>query len=178
MKFFMDAAARVALEREEYIIEFQLPNAAEEFWDSKSLYITEEALIETGFSDFWSDRVDDGTVFDMDTILIEDLIKMLELAKTQGGTVLEMINELYAWAQSNLLEPKQRINVNWEFHRALARREAERQAYQCNPEFLKEMEALRGLPMEVQLEEEKHLLRKYNMPKCFFSMDISNPEEW
>ena len=43
MKYFVDAETREASGHENYI-EFQLPDATEEFWDKTSLYMLEETM--------------------------------------------------------------------------------------------------------------------------------------
>lgn len=76
MKYFVDAETREASGHENYI-EFQLPDATEEFWDKTSLYMLDETTDETGFGEFWSNCMYDGIVFDMCSFSKDELDLMV-----------------------------------------------------------------------------------------------------
>lgn len=121
MKYFIDAKARTASGHENYI-EFQIPGCKEEFWDDDSLYMSEEVLNETGFCKFWTDCVYNNIVFDMDTISHDEMLGMLEAARSYENTVLEIIKEFKTWAEVHFCESDQYIGVIWEYDRILSNR--------------------------------------------------------
>lgn len=185
MKYFVDSKAREASCHENYL-EFQLPTATEEFWDKTSLYLSNELLRKTGFGEFWCDCMREDIVFDMSTISKDDLMHLETAALECGGEIPEVIYELKAWADSHLDVEEQVIGVNWESDRALARRRAQREAYPIDPRFTEEAremyERYKDVPLteRIAVTEEAYedLLRKYNMPKCFFPFEICNPDTW
>ena len=178
MKHFIDANERAASGHENYI-EFQLPCASKEFWDDTSLYISEEVLGETGFVEFWSNCMYDGIVFDMSSFTKDELAQMAERAAECGGTVLEVITELKAWVDTQLIQGNSPIFTIWESDRALARREARRKAYPVDPNFYREVEEmLKELPFPEHEKAYEALLCKYNMPSCFFPFSLYEPDKW
>lgn len=178
MKYFVDAGKRAASGHENYI-EFQTPNATEEFWDETSLYMLEAVMDETGFGEFWSCCMQDGIVFDMASFSKDELSQMANEAAKCGGTVLSVITELKAWADTQLTE-ESRIAVSWASDRALASRRAQREAYSVDPKFYQEVQAMLEHYEDVPLfewfavteETYEELLRKYDMPDCFFPFPL------
>lgn len=182
MKYFVNSEERVASGHENYI-EFQPPEAMEEFWDNTSLYILESTMGETGFGDFWRDCMHEGIVFDMASFDKSELAQMVDKAAKYGSTVIEVLSELKAWVDSKLAEV---VTVNWASDRALARRREQREAYPVDPKFYEEVWAMHKLYEDVPLFERaaveqaayEDLLRKYNMPNCFFPFPLCEPEKW
>lgn len=182
MKYFVDAETREASGNENYI-EFQLPTATDEFWDKASLYMLEETMAETGFGEFWSNCMCDGIVFDMASFSEGELKQMLAAATKCGGTVLEVIFELSEWIRINQAES---VGVNWASDRSLACRRTQREAYPVDPKFYEEVKAMQDQYKDVPLFEQaavtqrayEDLLRKYNMPNCFFPFPLYEPEKW
>lgn len=182
MKYFVDAETREASGHEDYI-EFQLPTATEEFWDKTSLYMLEETMCETGFGEFWSNCMYDGIVFDMASFSEDELKQMVVAAAKCRETVFEVISELSEWIRINQAES---IGVNWVSDRALARRRSQREAYPVEPKFYEEVKAMYEQYKDVPLFEQaavterayEDLLRKYNMPSCFFPFPLYEPDKW
>ena len=182
MKYFVDAETREASGNENYI-EFQLPTATDEFWDKTSLYMLEETMAETGFGEFWSGCMHDGIVFDMCSFSKDELNLMIAKAAKRGDVVLEVISELIEWLRANQAES---VGVNWASDRALARRRAQREAYPVDPKFYEEVRAMQDQYRDVPLFEQatvtqrayEDLLRKYNMPDCFFPFPLYEPDKW
>lgn len=182
MKYFVNAEERVASGHENYI-EFQPPSATEEFWDKTSLYMLETAMEETGFGDYWCDCMREDIVFDMASFTKDELAQMIDRAAKHGGTVIEVISELKDWVDSQLAEV---VNVNWASDRALSRRRAQREAYPVDPKFYEEVKAMQEQHKDVPLSEYfavteeayEELLRKYNMPNCFFPFPLYELEKW
>ena len=181
MKYFVNAEERTASVHENYV-EFQLPSAAEEFWDRTSLYLPETAMVETGFGDFWCDCIHEGLVFDMDSFSKDELAQMADKAADRGGAVLEVISELKDWADA---QPAEVIVVNCASDCALARRREKREAYPVDSEFYEEVREMQKRYEDVPLFERaaleqaayEELLRKYNMPNCFFPFPLYEPEK-
>lgn len=117
MKYFANASERIDSGHENYI-EFQLPGAEEEFWDKTSLYMEEAVMEESGFGAFWLACMYENIVFDMDTISGDELAKLEQAAKRQGGAVLEIVLELRNWSEGKLSNPKLCISVIREEDRA------------------------------------------------------------
>lgn len=182
MKYFINATERVVSGHENYI-EFQPPSATEEFWDNTSLYMHEITMDETGFGSFWCDCMREDIVFDMASFTKDELVQMADKAANLGGTVTEVISELTDWVDSQLAEV---VTVNWASDRALVRRREQREAYPVDSEFYKEVRAMHKLYEDVPLFERaaveqaayEDLLRKYNMPNCFFPFPLYEPEKW
>ena len=182
MKYFVNAEERVASGHENYI-EFQPPSATEEFWDNASLYMLETTMDETGFGSFWCDCMHEDIVFDMASFTKDELVQMADKAAILGGTVVEVIAELKDWVDSQLAEV---VTVNWASDRALARRREQREAYPVDPKFYEEVRAMQKRYEDVPLFERmaveqaayEDLLRKYNMPNCFFPFPLYEPEKW
>ena len=182
MKYFVDAETREASGNENYI-EFQLPTATDEFWDKTSLYMLEETMDESGFGEFWSNCMYDGIVFDMCSFSKDELNLMIAEAAKFGGVVLEVISELSEWMSVNQAES---VGLNWASDRALARRRAQREAYSVDPKFYEEVQEMYERYKDVPLFEQagvterayEDLLRKYNMPSCFFPFPLYEPDKW
>lgn len=172
MKYFVDAETREASGNENYI-EFQLPTATDEFWDKASLYMLEATMSESGFGEFWSNCMCDGVVFDMCSFSKDELNLMIAEAAKFGGVVLEVISELSEWMSVNQAES---VGVNWASDRSLARRRTQREAYPVDPMFYEEVRGMQKRYEDMPLSERasveqaayEDLLRKYNMPNCFF----------
>ena len=182
MKYFVDAETREASGNENYI-EFQLPTATDEFWDKTSLYMLEETMDESGFGEFWSNCMYDGIVFDMCSFSKDELNLMIAKAAKRGDVVLEVISELIEWLRANQAES---VGLNWASDRALARRRAQREAYSVDPKFYEEVQEMYERYKDVPLFEQaavterayEDLLRKYNMPGCFFPFPLYEPDKW
>ena len=184
MKYFVDAETREASGHENYI-EFQLPDATEEFWDKTSLYMLDETTDETGFGEFWSNCMYDGIVFDMCSFSKDELDLMVAEAAKCGGVVFEVISELSNWVENNLANA---VGLNWASDRAFARRRAQREAYPVDPKFYEEVKAMyeqyqyKNVPLFEQAgvteRAYEDLLRKYNMPSCFFPFPLYEPDKW
>lgn len=182
MKYFVNAEERLASGHENYI-EFQPPTVTEEFWDKASLYTLETTMGETGFGAFWCDCMHEDIVFDMASFDKSELTQMIDKAAKYGGTVFEVISELKEWVDSQLAEV---VVVNWASDRALARRQAQREAYQVDPMFYEEVQEMQKRYEDVPLFERaaveqtayEDLLRKYNMPSCFFPFPLYEPDKW
>ena len=182
MKYFVDAEAREAAGHENYI-EFQLPTATDEFWDKASLYMLEATMSESGFGEFWSDCMHDDIIFDMCSFSKDELNLMIAEAAKFGGVVLEVISELSEWMSVNQAES---VGLNWASDRALARRRAQREAYSVDPKFYEEVQEMYERYKDVPLFEQagvterayEDLLRKYNMPSCFFPFPLYEPDKW
>ena len=182
MKYFINANERVASGHENYI-EFQPPDATEDFWDKTSLYMHEITMAETGFGAFWCNCMYEDIVFDMASFKKDELIQMVDKAAKCGVTIIEVISELKEWADSQLAEI---VTVNWASDRALARRIAQREAYSVEPRFYEEVRAMHKCYKDVPFVERvakkqeayEELLRKYNMPNCFFPFPLYEPDKW
>lgn len=178
MKYFVDAKERIASGHERFV-EFQSPDAAEEFWDKTSLYMPESTMAETGFGEFWSNCMHNDIVFDMATISEADLLRMKREAAKYGGNIPAVSNELTAWMDTWKTEGKTTILVCWESDRALARRRAQRDAYPVDPRFYEEVKQIgKNLSFAEHEEAYEALLRKYRMPECFFPFPLNEPDKW
>ena len=108
---------------------------------------------------------------------------MADKAANLGGTVIEVISELKDWVDSQLAEV---VVVNWASDRALAHRQAQREAYPVDPKFYEEVQEMQKRYEDVPLFERaaveqaayEDLLRKYNMPNCFFPFPLYEPDKW
>ena len=94
-----------------------------------------------------------------------------------------MISELSEWMSVNQAES---VGLNWASDRALARRRAQREAYSVDPKFYEEVQEMYERYKDVPLFEQagvterayEDLLRKYNMPSCFFPFPLYEPDKW
>ena len=125
----------------------------------------------------------DGIVFDMCSFSKDELNLMIAEAAKFGGVVLEVISELSEWMSVNHAES---VGLNWASDRALARRRAQREAYSVDPKFYEEVQEMYERYKDVPLFEQagvterayEDLLRKYNMPSCFFPFPLYEPDKW
>ena len=176
MKYFVNAEERAASGHENYI-EFQLPAATDDFWDNTSLYMLETTMHETEFYEFWNSFGYDGMIFINDSFSKDELTQISAKAAEYGGTILEIISELKDWVDAQNTDV---IHLIWACDRELARRRDQRDDYPVDPHFYEEVKTMYEQHKDVPLTEYfatteeayEKLLRKYNMPNCFFPFPL------
>lgn len=178
MKYFIGAQERKSFGHENYL-EFQTPNAKEEFWDESSLYMSYDALEKSKFGTFLEHCMHKDILFDSGSISEEDWSKVLSEAEIFNQNTYEAICELRLCLENQYNNANLPIEIIWESDRVLARRQHEREAYPVSKEFYEEVKAIdSNLSFERQEEEYEKLLKKYNMPACFYPFPLYEPDKW
>lgn len=183
MKYFVTKEKIANLSYTDYI-ELRALGQSDKNGQNCSLYMTNDVINETEFVRLLGDCMYRGIVFDMSLITLSELSQVLDVAFEYGRKAFEAVNELMDFLNEACNSDEAAVDIIFASDREADRRREMCASYNVDTEFYEEVmqmqEKYKDLPVEeyfsVTQPEYEALLRKYNMPECFFPTNLYDDE--